>query len=110
LPRSRGSRGISLLELVAVVTLLGVIVAVLVMRLKSVDTDQVKKTACDVERGEIELQVRLWRRSKGTWPSTDLSDIKADPRFFPKGLPVCPVDASPYTIDAATHSVVGHSH
>jgi prepilin-type N-terminal cleavage/methylation domain-containing protein len=111
----RGNRrprpaGFSLLELVAVVTLLGVIAAVVMIRVTGVDKNQVKKTACDSTRGEIDLQVRLWLRTKGAWPAANLSDIGADTNFFPRGVPRCPVDGSDYTLDTTTHTVTGHSH
>lgn len=108
--RNGARRGFSLLELVAVVTLLGIIAAVTMVRLNSSDKDNIKKTACEVNKGEINLQTRLWRRSKGTWPANDLSDIRADARFFPKGVPTCPVDGSAYTLNGTTHEVTGHTH
>jgi hypothetical protein len=41
----------------------------------------------------------------GNWPANDLSDIAADPNYFPEGLPVNPVDNTPYTLNSTTHRV-----
>jgi hypothetical protein len=68
------------------------------------------KRACYVTKGEVEIQVQLWHRNHGAWPATNLSDIGGDPAYFPEGLPTCPVDGSAYSIDSATHRVVGHTH
>jgi hypothetical protein len=69
-----------------------------------------KKNACYVTKEEVNLQVQLWYRNKGTWPANNLSDIAADASYFPEGLRPCPVDGSSYTLDATTHKVSGHTH
>ncbi len=53
------------------------------------------------------LQVRLWKRSKSSYPAANLSDIAADVSYFPAGLPVCPVDGTSYTINTTTGRVIG---
>ena len=107
--RPNSPRGFSLLELVAVVAILGIVVLVTIPRLLQ-DSLEPKQTACYTLKGEIEVQVELWYRNKGTWPAADLGDIAADPAYLPEGLPVCPVDESEYTISVSTHRVVGHDH
>lgn len=108
--RSRRANGFSLLELVAVVTLIGIITAIGMVRYTGDDKNSIRKTACEVRKGEIDLEVQLWLRRKGALPTSNLSDIGADPAYFPKGLPTCPVDGSAYTIDPSTRRVVGHTH
>lgn len=103
-------RAFSLLELIAVVVLAGVIAAIGIMKYASNDKSRIRKDACGANKGEIELQTQLWYRTKAAWPATNLSDIGAQTKYFPKGLPVCPVDGSAYTIDATTHQVTGHTH
>ena len=103
-------RAFSLLEVIAVVVLAGVIAAFTMMRYVSNDKGRIQKDACGANKGEIELQTQLWYRTKAAWPLTNLSDIGAQTKYFPKGLPVCPVDGSAYTIDATTHQVTGHIH
>lgn len=107
--RAGHSAAYSLLELLAVVTIVGIVAALAIARLSG-NSLVGKKNACYVTKGSIELQVQLWHRHKGGWPATNLSDIGADQAYFPEGLPACPVDGSSYAIDGATHRVTGHAH
>ncbi|TWT66298.1 hypothetical protein Pla123a_46920 [Posidoniimonas polymericola] len=106
---SRTRRGLSLIEMLAVVAVVGILSVLLIPRV-SEHSSRGKTVACDLNRGEIELQVQLWRRASGSFPAANLSDIGALTSYFPDGLPVCPVDGSAYTIDTATGRVLGHSH
>lgn len=106
--------GFSLIEMLAAIAILGVLAALIVPRV-IVNKDVTNRNACDVNRGHIEIQVQLWKRQFGAWPANNLSNMlpsSSPPQYdyFPDGLPVCPVDGSPYTIDATTHEVVGHTH
>ncbi|MGE0760464.1 MAG: competence type IV pilus major pilin ComGC [Pirellulaceae bacterium] len=107
--RCRFSRGISLVEVLAVVTLLGILAAVIVPRLSTQGVDA-KGKVCSVHKGNVEVQCQLWARQKGSLPQSTLDDIGADASFFPDGLPVCPVDGSSYSIDTVTGQVTGHAH
>lgn len=102
-------RGLSLLELTAVLLLLAIVAAVIIPRLAE-NASESRKNACYTYSRDIEVQVELWRRNKNTWPALDLSDIGADPTYFPDGLPVCPLDGTRYVLDGATHRVTGHDH
>ena len=99
----------SLMELMAALVILGILAAVIVPRLA---TQQVsaKKSGCYANKGDIELQVKLWKRNKSSYPAANLSDIGADASYFPGGLPVCPVDGTAYTINTTTGRVTGHTH
>jgi general secretion pathway protein G len=106
--RTNERRGLSLLELLAVITILGVLAALALARY-SQTIESGKREACFVNKAEIELQASLWRRMTGGWPATNLSDIESDVDYFPEGLPSCPVDGTSYTIDTDGR-VVGHIH
>lgn len=110
-PKRQSERlsGLSLLEVLAIVTILGIVALAAIPRLNTF-TAESDKTACYVNRGDIEVQAQLHFRNEGAWPQADLSDIGSDGNYFPDGLPVCPVDGSPYTLDPSTHRVVGHDH
>ena len=101
--------GFSLLELVVVITVVGIIAAIVLSRISG-NTLDAKKKSCYMNKGMIEVEAQIWYRNKGTWPATNLSDIKVDTNYFPSPLPTCPVDGTSYTIDATTHQVVGHTH
>jgi prepilin-type N-terminal cleavage/methylation domain-containing protein len=98
----------SLLELLMVVTILGIIAAMVLPRVV-VSTDITKETTCHHTRAEINITVERYYLHTGTWPANDLSDIAADPDFFPEGIPTCPVTGQPYRLDPTTHRVVGHA-
>ena len=98
-----------LIELIAVVAILGVIALLIVPRMSSQRTSA-NRTSCFNQKAEIELQVKLWRRNNGSYPTANLSNIGADTAYFPNGLPTCPVDSTTYTIDTTTGRVIGHTH
>jgi prepilin-type N-terminal cleavage/methylation domain-containing protein len=105
----RNAIAFSLLEVMAALAILGVLAAVIVSRL-STQQDSAKKAACCANKGDIELQVKLWRRNHSSYPAANLGDIGADASYFPGGLPVCPVDGASYTINTTTGRVIGHTH
>ena len=98
----------SLLELLAVVTILGIIAAVMLPRVVG-GTDVAKEKTCLHNRAEINITVEQYYLHTNSWPATDLSDIGADPDYFPDGPPSCPVSGAAYRIDGTTHRVIGHT-
>jgi type II secretory pathway pseudopilin PulG len=110
MPRPRFNRnGWSLGEALAVVMIVGVLAAMILPRFTGTSANT-RRQACETQRRNLEVQVRLWHRTKGVWPANDLSDIAADSAFLPEGLPVCPVDGSAYVLDPSTHVITGHTH
>jgi len=99
----------SMVELLAVVAILGTLAAVIVPRVYS-GNDAAKSSACHVNQGDIEIQVELWLHDTGSMPAGTLADIGADVNYFSEGLPTCPVDATSYTIDTQTGLITGHNH
>ncbi|HAC92697.1 MAG TPA: hypothetical protein DCF63_19005 [Planctomycetaceae bacterium] len=106
--RTRHRTGLSLLELLSAVVILGVLASVIVPRLR-IGGQDCKRESCKVNRHTIEIQSQLWKRQNGSLPASGLSDIGASKTHFPDGIPVCPVDSSAYQIDSQG-KVVGHSH
>jgi prepilin-type N-terminal cleavage/methylation domain-containing protein len=101
-------RAFTLLELLAVVVILGIIAALILPRVV-VPSDAAKESCCLHDRTEINISTERYYIHTGNWPANDLSDIAADPDYFPDGLPTCPVSGQPYRLDPTTHRVVGHS-
>lgn len=99
---------VTLMELMAVVAIVGIAAAVIIPRVGA-HHDQSKTSACEMNRVEIELQCQLYRRATGDFPASAAA-IGANTTYFPDGLPTCPVDGSAYTIDASTGLVVRHNH
>jgi type II secretory pathway pseudopilin PulG len=92
------------MELLAVVTILGIIAAIIVPRV-AVSSDTAKTKVNAHNRATINSAVERWYVEKGTWPATNLSDIGADLNYFPDGIPVNPTDNSAYTLNTTTHRV-----
>jgi len=108
--RSNHSRtGISLLELMAVVAILGVVAAVIIPSVTG-SSDSANIAACYVYKGDIEIQSELWNHNTGGFPAATLAAIGLDTDYFPGGPPTCPVDDTKYTINPTTGLVVGHNH
>src|SRR3954451_12664897 len=96
--------GFSLMELLAVVTILGIIAAIIGSRV-AVSSDTAKATRNAHNKATINSAVERWYVEKGTWPAVNLSDIGADTNYFPDGVPVNPTNSAAYTLNAATHRV-----
>lgn len=108
-PHSSSRAAFSLIELLAALTLIGILAVALISRTSS-QISEADRQACFVNKGDIELQAQLWRRNHWALPGSSLSAIGSDPTYFPEGLPTCPVDGSPYSIDTTTGIVIGHTH
>src|SRR3954452_18679311 len=94
----------SLMELLAVVTILGIIAAIIVPRV-AVSSDTAKAKVNSHNKATINAAVERWYIEKGTWPANNLSDIGADVNYFPDGIPTNPTNATAYTLNPATHRV-----
>jgi prepilin-type N-terminal cleavage/methylation domain-containing protein len=101
-------RAFSLMELLAVVTVLGILAALLLPRI-ALSTDKAKQSSCLHNRTEIDITVERYYIHTGDWPDDNLGDIGADLDYFPDGLPVCPVSGDAYQLDPTSHRVIGHS-
>jgi len=98
----------SLIELLAVVTILGIIAAIILPRVTTTTSVAEEKT-CYHNRGQINSLVEQYYMNEGSWPATNLGDIGSDVNYFPQGIPTCPVSGQPYRLDPTTHRVIGHT-
>ena len=109
----RRKSGFTLIEILAVVVILGILAAVVVPRVLA-SSATAKANSCYQNKAVINTAIEKWYFDNGTWPVVALTDIGADLNFFPDGIPVCPVDGSAYDTDpgmgAPTNRVVGHAH
>ena len=100
--KSNKKSGFSLLELLAVVTILGIIAAIIVPRV-TVSSDASKEKVRNHHASTINSAVERYYVNKGTWPT--LAAIGADADYFPDGIPKNPVTDTIYVLDATTHRI-----
>ncbi len=98
--------GFSLLELLAVVALIGIIASLLVARVAD-STSLAKVKSCWHNRMDLNSAIERYGVVNGSYPSA-LSDLNI-PDYFPGGIPICPVTGSAYTINATTNRIDGHT-
>jgi len=104
----KNTKAFTLVEVIIVVLVVGVLSGVTIPRIKTT-VQQARYKACSSNVARINSQVELFYRLKEEWPETDLSDIGADPEFFPDGLPVCPATGYNYWLYEDTLHVGGHN-
>ena len=102
--RGLKKRGFSLLELLAVVTILGIIAAIIVPRV-TVSSATAKTKVRDHHKATINAAVERYFIDNNAWPANNLSDIGVNVNYFPDGLPANPIDGTAYTLNATTHRV-----
>jgi prepilin-type N-terminal cleavage/methylation domain-containing protein len=95
----------SLLELIAVVAILGLIASLILPRV-STSTTKAKQKTCFHHRAQINTAVEMYYLENSEFPAA-LSDIDT-PDAFPDGIPTCPVSGVAYLLNATTHRVQGH--
>jgi general secretion pathway protein G len=99
--------GFSLLELLAVVTIMGIIASVAMPRLSG-QARTAKFKVCLQYVGDINSAIEKYYLDQGVWP-TSTNDLQDD-RYYPDVIPVCPATGLPYTIDGTRHAVIPHNH
>jgi len=100
-------KGFTLVELLVVVLILGALAAIAVPRIIGGATNA-RINACKTNVDLINSQVELYYANEGDWPG-QLSDITADPNYFPDGAPGCPFGTA-YSYSTTTHHVSDHTH
>ncbi len=109
--QSRRKGAFTLIEILAVVVILGILAAVIVPRVLA-SSATAKVNSCYQNKAVINTAVERWYFENATWTVAALTDIGVDADYFPDGIPVCPVDASAYAMDpiAGNNRVMGHAH
>ena len=108
--RSQKRNAFSLLELLAVVTILGIIAAMVLPRITVSKTDAQNRVHAQ-NKAEINAAVERYYLDTGSWPADDLSDILPTSTppvydYLPEGIPVNPLTGSAdYTLDSTSHRV-----
>lgn len=101
-PSQRG--GFSWVEMLAIVTIMAIIAAIVVPRWV-MSSDVAKAKANHHNKAVINAAVERWYVEKGTWPADNLADIAADTNYFPNGLPSNPLNNGTYQLNPSSHRV-----
>ena len=100
--KSSGFSVAELLPVIAIVVLLGAIVAPQIRRSPSAGWQQ------QVHQNyvaSINNCVERYHAETGEWPAPDLSDIAGHPDYFPNGIPHNPLTGAPYAFNPDTYRV-----
>lgn len=99
---TRKRRGFSLLELLAVVVILGIIAAIVVPRV-STSSALAKQRVHEHNIATLNAAVERYFVNEGDWP-TALTDLDQD--YLPDGIPEVPIDDTlTYTLNGTTYRV-----
>lgn len=99
--RIRRRKGLTLIELLIVVIILGALAAIAIPRM-STSADTAKTRACQTNIDTMDTQIELYYATNSSWPT--FSTFVADANYFPSGAPSCPASGT-YTMDSGTHRV-----
>ncbi|MEO0531421.1 MAG: prepilin-type N-terminal cleavage/methylation domain-containing protein [Planctomycetota bacterium] len=105
------TRGFSLMELLAVVTILGIIAAIIVPRVTT-SAETAKQKTCNHNCAHIASAVERYRQETDNWPSANLVELDGVHDYFPDGIPTCPVSGNAYKLDTTgdLYRVDGHTN
>lgn len=103
----RSRRGLTLIELLIVVIILGALAAIAIPRITTSATTA-KQNACNTNVDTLNTSVEMYHVDKGSYPAS-LDVLTADVNYFPDGAPGCPF-SSAYNYDGSKHRVDIHSH
>jgi prepilin-type N-terminal cleavage/methylation domain-containing protein len=95
-------KGLTLIELLIVVIILGALAAIAIPRM-SQNSTTAKLRACQANQATINTQIEAYYSENEVWPDLD-DDILGSTDYFPDGTPTCPSGGT-YTMDANTHRV-----
>ena len=101
----RSRKGLSLVELVIVVLILGALAAIAIPRIMT-GSGAARIAACDTNIDIINMQMELYNANENDYPS--LAVLFADANYFPDGTPVCPYNGTPYSL--TDDRAVDHDH
>jgi type II secretion system protein G len=103
----RNRKGLTLIELLIVVIILGALAAIAIPRITTSATSA-KQNACTTNVDTLNRSIEMYANDKGSYPAS-LATLTADANYFPSGAPTCPFSDS-YSYDSTTHRVAIHSH
>jgi len=100
-------QGVTIVELLIAVLILGVLSAVAIPRLAA-SAATAKRRACSANVERINSQIELYQHDTGSWPVA-LIDVTENVSYFGDEKVACPF-GEPYILDQSIHRVIMHDH
>ena len=94
-------KGITLIELLIVVIILGALAAIAIPRM-SQNSVTAKLRACQTNVATMNTQIEAYYADNDEWPV--FATLTTDPNYFPDSTPVCPSGGT-YTMSGTTYRV-----
>lgn len=95
-------KGLTLVELLVVVLILGALTAIAIPRITASATTA-KANACATNIDTINSQIEVYNLETGDYPSA-LADVTGNTAYFPDGVPTCPLSGA-FTMNGTSYRV-----
>ena len=98
----RHEEGFTIIEVLAVVIIIGIIAAIALPRFMGLRGDAEEKS-CKGNMASINVQLERYYLDNSAWPAA-LTTVTGNTSYFPDGAPTCPGTGS-YSMSTTTHRV-----